>query len=166
MTVRRDTRWGLLTLWLLIVFPAPAAPEDPPTAHERTRTEMLDHVGAAWTPSPEPAGGAAAAGAGAETGAPPLQRKLEAIVVPAVNFTNLELSRVVAALNAVAEQCDAVESGPRGVNIVLVDPANANPTVTITLRNLSLKRVLDLVTDTAGYQYEVQADAVVVRPGG
>ena len=164
LTVRRDTRRALLTLWLLIAFPSPAAPVDPPTAHERTRTDLLEQVGAAWRPSPEPSGGAAPVGA--ETGPPLLQRKLEAIVVPAVNFTNLELNRVVAALNAVAEQCDAAASGPKGVNIVLVDPANANPTVTITLRNLSLKRVLDLVTDAAGYQYEVQADAVVVRPGG
>jgi general secretion pathway protein D len=38
--------------------------------------------------------------------------------------------------------------------------------VSITLRNLSLRRVLDFVTDAIGYQYEVQADAVVLRPGG
>jgi hypothetical protein len=30
---------------------------------------------------------------------------------------------------------------------------------------MSLKRVLDFVTRAAGYQYEVQPDAVVVRPG-
>ncbi|HTX64755.1 MAG TPA: hypothetical protein VMD31_03215 [Opitutaceae bacterium] len=161
---RRAARRAIPALWLSVALPALAAPPDPPTAHERTRTDLLEQVTEAWRPSPAPSG--AAPPAGAEAGAPPLQRKLEAIVVPAVNFTNLELSRVVAALNAVAEQCDAAGSAPRGVNIVLVDPANANPVVTITLRNLSLKRVLDLVMDAAGYQYEVQADAVVIRPGG
>ena len=96
----------------------------------------------------------------------PLAQKLEAISVPTVNFTNMELTRVVSALNAVAEEFDPTGGRPKGVNIVLLDPANANPPVTITLRNLTLKRILDFVTDAVGYQYEVQADAVVIRPGG
>ncbi len=61
---------------------------------------------------------------------------------------------------------DPDDSGPKGVNIVLIDPAGKPPAVSLTLRNLPLKRVLDLIADAAGYQYEVQADAVVLRPGG
>ena len=38
------------------------------------------------------------------------------------------------------------------------------PAVSITLRNLPLKRVLDFIVDSVGYQYEVQADAVVEVP--
>jgi len=146
-------------------FIMPATAEEPAAdERERTRTELLDRVGNLWRPPPELPALPAAADAGA--GLPPLQRKLEAITVPLVSFTNLELNRVVGALNTVAEQFDTTGAGPKGVNLVLIDPGNANPPVTITLRNLPLKRILDLVTDAAGYQYEVQADAVVIRPGG
>jgi len=65
-----------------------------------------------------------------------------------------------------SEEFDRTGTGPKGANIVLLDPSNKNPAVTITLRNATLKRVLDFVTEAVGYQYEIQADAVVVRPGG
>lgn len=162
---RRRARPAALSLWLALAPRAPATADEPPAGdREHTRTELLERVGDSWRRPPDQPAGPAAADVAA--GGSPLQRKLEAITVPLVNFTNLELTRVVGALNAVAEQFDATGAEPKGVNIVLVDPANANPPVTITLRNLSLKRILDLVTDAAGYQYEVQADAVVIRPGG
>jgi general secretion pathway protein D len=99
-------------------------------------------------------------------GPSPLLEKLNHIVLPTVNFSGMELSRVVNTLSAVSEEFDQTGTGPKGVNIVLIDPANANPAVNITLRNLPLKRVLDFITNSVGYQYEVQADAIVVRPGG
>ncbi len=131
---------------------------------EKSRTDLLEQVRQAWqradralAPTPEPARGVVPL---------PLQQKLEAIAIPAVNFTNLELNRVVDALGALAEEFDATDHAPKGVNIVLLDPANTNPPVTITLRNVTLKRVLDFVTEAVGYQYDVEPDAVVVRPGG
>ena len=132
--------------------------------YEKTRAELMERVLQSWQQS----GGLEehAPGAPADTGGRSLQRKLEAISIPAVNFTNVELNRVVSALSALAEEFDLTGEQPKGVNIVLLDPANANPPVSITLRNLTLKRILDFVTDTVGYQYEIQADAVVVRPGG
>jgi general secretion pathway protein D len=96
----------------------------------------------------------------------PLMAKLNAIVLPSVNFSGMELSRVVNTLSVISEEFDRTGGTPKGVNIVLLDQSNANPTVNITLRNLTLKRVLDFITGSVGYQYEVQADAVVVRPGG
>ena len=94
-----------------------------------------------------------------------LAQKLASIVIPNVNFQGVELSKVVSTLSAVSEEYDKSE-GLKGVNIILNDPSNKNPSVSITLRNLSLKRILDLITDSTGYQYEVQADTIVVRPGG
>jgi len=105
----------------------------------------------------------------------PLVRKLDEIVLPSVSFTRVEIGRVVSALSAAsvefdrsAERSDESEgaSAQRGVNIVLLDPSDRQPLVTLTLRNTSLRRVLDFVTQAVGYQYEVQSDAVVVRPGG
>ena len=99
--------------------------------------------------------------------AKPLLERLNRIIIPNVNFTEVELSKVVNTLSAVSQEFDTIGSqGNRGVNLVLLDPDRSNPTVNITLRNLSLKRVLDFIVDSVGYQYEVEADAVIVRPGG
>jgi len=138
------------------------------TDRNANRTEavahMLNEVEQAW----HPAGGTPDETSSGGTAVPPspVQAKLDSIVVPAVNFSGLELSRVVTTLSAVAEEFDTSGEVPKGVNIVLLDPAGANPAVNITLHNLPLRRVLDLVTESVGCQYEVQADAVVVRPAG
>lgn len=99
-------------------------------------------------------------------GPAPLQQKLNSIIIPTVNFTDVDLTRVVNTLSAISEEFDNTDVGTRGVNLVLIDPDRANPSVNITLRNLSLKRILDFIVDSVGFQYEVQQDAVVLRPGG
>jgi general secretion pathway protein D len=134
------------------------------SARGHTSRQMMSEVDKAWqrpgVSVKEPAAEAA------RSGSSPLLEKLNAIILPSVNFSGMELGSVVNTLSVISEEFDRTGAGQRGVNIVLLDPANANPVVSITLRNLSLKRVLDFITDAAGYQYEVQADAIVVRPGG
>jgi general secretion pathway protein D len=131
---------------------------------EKTRAQLLEEVAKGWQRPgiyQERVRDADRA-----TTVAPLAKKLNDITLPSVSFTRAEIGQVVAALSAASEEFDAGSGGPKGVNIVLLDPTNKNPTVTITLRNATLKRVLDFVTEAVGYQYEVQADAVVVRPGG
>lgn len=165
--IHRRVRWpAILRIALLAVsiLLRPSTVQSDDSEREKSQTDLLKEVVQSWQRS-----GASPAQAPeqAHDVVPlPLRQKLEAIAIPAVNFTNLELNRVVDALSALAEEFDATDHGPKGVNIVLLDPANANPPVTITLRNLTLKRVLDFVTDAVGYQYEVESDAVVIRPGG
>ena len=131
---------------------------------EKTRTQLLEEVAKGWKRPgiyQERTRDDAAAAATA-----PLQKKLTDIVLPNVSFTRAEIGQVVAALSSASEEYDTTGIGNKGANIVLIDPSNKTPTITLTLRNASLKRILDFVTESAGYQYEVQADAVVVRPGG
>jgi general secretion pathway protein D len=131
---------------------------------EKTRAQLLEEVAKSWQrpgiyqerPREIETGSAVA----------PLQKKLGEIMLPAVNWTRAPIGEVVASLSAISEEFDRTATGNKGVNVVLLDPSNKNPTVTLTLRNATLKRVLDFVTEAIGYQYEVQADAVVVRPGG
>ena len=131
---------------------------------EKTRTQLLEEVAKGWQRPGIYQERARETDASAAVA--PLAKKLNDIVLPSVSFTRAEIGQVVAALSASSEEYDRTGSTPKGVNIVLLDPTNKNPTVTLTLRNASLKRVLDFVTEAAGYQYEVQADAVIVRPGG
>lgn len=130
----------------------------------RTRGQLLGDVDRSWQ-RPGVFQPATSEGEATATIAP-LLRKLEEITLPNVSFTRVEIGRVVTALSAASEEFDKGAGEPKGVNIVLLDPAAKAPLVTITLRNTNLKRVLDFVTESVGYQYEVQADAVVVRPGG
>lgn len=131
---------------------------------EKTRAQLLEEVAKGWQRPgiyQERARDADKAAAIA-----PLARKLNEIVLPNFSFTNATIQQVVTALNEISEQYDTTGTGNKGVNVVLLDPSGKNPTVTLTLRNTTLKRVLDFVTEGIGYQYEIQADAVIVRPGG
>lgn len=127
--------------------------------------QMLDEVRQAWK-RPKPSDESAGNTAGVAVDSSALMEKLNRIVLPTVNFSGMEISRVINTLGVLTEDFDETGIGAKGVNIVLLDPKGANPIVNLTLRNASLKRLLDFITSSIGYQYEVQADAVVVRPGG
>jgi len=131
----------------------------------QTTAQMLNEVERSWHRTDEITGGRII---DVPTGAAPspLLGKLDAITIPSVNFSGLELGHVVSTLSTVSEEFDQTSMGAKGVNIVLIDPANTNPAVSLTLRNASLRQVLEYITDSVGYQFEVQENAVVVRPGG
>jgi secreted protein with Ig-like and vWFA domain len=94
-----------------------------------------------------------------------LYGKMRRIVIPEAKFKDVPLSKVIASLSAVSAEYDRSDEKDAGATIILIDPTANDPLVTMTLRNLSLSRILDLVTDSTGYRYEVVADTVVVRPG-
>jgi general secretion pathway protein D len=48
--------------------------------------------------------------------------------------------------------------------VALFDPSELNPKVNITLRNLSLDKILQFVTQQVNFTYEVGADAVTIQP--
>ncbi len=130
----------------------------------RTREELLGEVDRSWRRP-----GVfrdQASGADGTSELSPLARKLEEIILPSVSFTRVEIGRVVTALSAASVEYDRRDAERRGVNIVLLDPSGKAPELTLTLRDTNLKRALDFITEAVGYQYEIQADAVVVRPGG
>jgi general secretion pathway protein D len=131
----------------------------------QSRSEMLAEVAQAWQ-RPGVREDRGTDTAATDTQDRPLAAKLAATMIPSVSFNGVDLARVVATLSELSEELDVSAEPEKGVNIVLLDPAEKSPLVSLTLRNLSLKRVLDFVTDAVGYQYEIQADAVVVRPGG
>ena len=93
-----------------------------------------------------------------------IQDKLNAIVIPQVNFSGMELTRVVETLvRAVGRirQSRCVS----GVNIIpLFNSNDSNPRVNISLRNLNLDRILQFVTQQVNFAYDVGGDAVTIQP--
>ncbi|MGJ8640312.1 MAG: type II secretory pathway, component PulD [Opitutaceae bacterium] len=91
-------------------------------------------------------------------------RKMNSIIIPQVNFSGMELTRVIETLSELSVEYDPERIG---VNIVpLFNPNDANPRVNISLRNLNLDRVLQFVTQQVNFGYDVGADAVTVAPTG
>lgn len=92
----------------------------------------------------------------------PLQKKIEKIIIPQVNFRGTKLSLVVETLSELSRTSD---TEGKGVNIAFVNSTGEDPLVTIQLRDLSLDRMLANITRTVDYQYDVGSDVVEVRKG-
>ncbi len=92
-----------------------------------------------------------------------IQEKLNFIMIPQVNFTGMSLTDVIKNLSELSVVYDTTEQV--GVNIIpLFNPNDTNPRVNISLRNLSLDRVLQFVTQQVNFAYDVTADAVTIQP--
>ncbi|CAI8283007.1 MAG: Putative type II secretion system protein D [Opitutia bacterium UBA7350] len=126
----------------------------------KTREQMLTEVDQQWE-RPK-VFDISASNNGSDSGDSSTQRKLNSIVIPQVNFSGLELTRVIETLSELSLQYDPEGEG---VNIVvLFNPNNTNPSVNISLRNLSLDRILQFVTQQVNFTYEVGSDAVTIAP--
>ncbi|MFP4260745.1 MAG: type II secretory pathway, component PulD [Opitutales bacterium] len=91
-----------------------------------------------------------------------IQEKLNEIVIPQVNFSGMELTRVIETLSELSVVYDTDDVG---VNIIpIFNPNETNPKVNISLRNLSLDRVLQFVTQQINFAYDVGSDAVTIQP--
>lgn len=136
---------------------------------EKTRSLMLEEVAKGWQrpgvfsdKPPQPTG---TVGSGSAV----LAAKMDSIVIPSVSFTGVELGRVISTLSALSAEYDTKSpEAEKGVNLVLGNqlPGAAVPQVNITLRNMSLKRILDIITENVGYQFEIQPDLVLIKPSG
>lgn len=126
----------------------------------KTREQMMTEVEQQWE-RPKVFDVSASESFG-DSGDSSTQRKLNSIVIPQVNFSGMELTRAIETLSELSLQYDAAGEG---VNIVvLFNPNNTNPRVNISLRNLSLDRILQFVTQQVNFTYEVGSDAVTVAP--
>ena len=133
------------------------APELPSGERIRARERLLEEVENAWS-RPRLFGRGEDADPASEEGE--LLARLESVFIPKVEFREIPLSEVVDILSDLASR----ESLQEPLNIVLIDPQGMNPRVSIILRRLSLRRVLDFVAESVGYVYDAREDAVVIRP--
>lgn len=150
--------------------PAPVTTEEDPGGvaardageygiREETRTRLLEEVDHAWA-RPEVSGKGGDLKRVVDEDL--IRDRLEEVFIPKVEFRQVPLSEVVETL---AELLVRDSSAKESLNIVLIDPEGRDPFVSIILRRLSLKRVLDLVVESVAYEYDLQSDAVVIRPG-
>jgi general secretion pathway protein D len=129
-----------------------------PSLRRDTRDHLLDVVDHGWSRPEHPL--RSREGPDYEKQEAALDR-LKEIFIPKVEFRQLPLSEAVEALGEIA-----LKHAPdgNGLNMVLIDPDGRDPLVSILLRRLSLKRVLDFVVESVAYAYDLQPDAVIIRP--
>ncbi|MDP4778324.1 MAG: type II secretory pathway, component PulD [Opitutales bacterium] len=126
----------------------------------KTRQQMLTEVDQSWE-RPK-VFDVSVEQTGNKTGVSATAQKMNSIVIPQVNFSGMELTRVIETLSELSLEYDDEKVG---VNIVpLFDPNEKNPRVNISLRNLSLDRILQFVTQQVNFNYDIGDDAVTVAP--
>ncbi|WP_309399813.1 type II secretion system protein GspD [Cerasicoccus maritimus] len=133
--------------------------------HGKTRDQMLEEVARGWQrPQVYDIDG----GGELEKVTDPIQEKLKSIYIPRVSFSSVPLSRVIETLSELSVEYDPavdVADKDRGVNIVLFNNQGRDPMVNITLRSLSLDRILDFTTESVGFTWDVSDETVIVSPG-
>ena len=89
--------------------------------------------------------------------------KLEHIIVPSIKFVDVPLSSVVNTLSAISEKYDTANDGcDHGINVVLINKTNAeNPLINLTLKNITMYRIVELVAQSSGFKFDITDDAVV-----
>jgi general secretion pathway protein D len=128
--------------------------------HYKTRGQMFTEIDQQWE-RPKVYESSTANVAEADEGGR-VQNKLNAIVIPQVNFSGMELTRVVETLSELSVEYDPERIG---VNIIpLFNSNESNPRVNISLRNLNLDRILQFVTQQVNFAYDVGGDAVTIQP--
>ena len=96
-----------------------------------------------------------------------INRKLDEIIVPRINFTDATVREAIEYLRQRSEVLDteAINPADRGVNIVLkLDQAASSQTVTIDLANLPLREALTYITNLANLKFKVEPFAVLIVP--
>lgn len=89
--------------------------------------------------------------------------KMQAIVIPQVNFSGMPLSEVVDVVQQLSVEYDPYQVGVR----LDYTPINGDdPRVNISLRNLSLDRILQFVTQQVNHEFVVMGDRIQIQPQG
>ncbi len=140
-------------------------------AYNDTRASMITEVDKAWeTPIKRADLGPAAVleqPVLTARGTQSVNRKLDEIIIPRLNFTDATVREAIEYLRSVSAQQDRdpADAGDRGVNIVLkLDAAAASQTITIDLANIPLREALDYITRLANLKIKVEPYAVLIVP--
>jgi general secretion pathway protein D len=140
-------------------------------AYNDTRASMITEVDKAWeTPVKRADLGPAAVleqPVLTTRGTQSVNRKLDEIIIPRLNFTDATVREAIEYLRSVSSQQDRdpADAGDRGVNIVLkLDSAAASQTITIDLANIPLREALDYITRLANLKTKVEPYAVLIVP--
>lgn len=90
-------------------------------------------------------------------------KKMSEFVIPQVDFSKVELSEAIAALAVMVEE---QSKGGFAPNFMVQDPSNkfADQTVTLQVKNVPAKAVLDMMLTQTGAVAKYEEHAIIIRP--
>lgn len=148
-------------------------------AYDQTRAKFMQEVDAGWETKPENMEVVTGVGESPRVdGATLIQdvasRKLDQILIPMVDFSDITLEEAVDTMRQWAREFDTTEldNSRKGVNFVLrMGDATSrtqimNKRLNIQLRNVPLSKVLDFVTKASNTQWRSDTFGVVLTPAG
>lgn len=89
-----------------------------------------------------------------------LIEKVKKIILPKIQFSDLALGQ---ALQMLSDLSEAYDFEGKGVNLLLLDPKKRNPIVSLSLKNLSLYKVIHYLAQAADFDCFFEPDAVVFK---
>ncbi len=98
-----------------------------------------------------------------------IQKQLDSLIIPSINFNNATVEEAIQFLRQRSQALDTSEPDPakRGVDFVLQIPdaiAGEVPKITLQLQNIPLSAVLRFICDAANLSYTVSNSAVIISP--
>ena len=98
-----------------------------------------------------------------------LMAKLERIIFPEIEFKDAPLEDVIKFLIEKSREIDRKNGGVSGVNIVIIGVPpdylkKGAVTITLSLRNVSLRDTLRYVTDIAGLKFIIDSNKIIFMP--
>jgi general secretion pathway protein D len=87
--------------------------------------------------------------------------KLRSITVPEITVRDMPFDRAITQLINISQSYDKEN---KGVNMVVIDPDRKNPSVNITLRNVSLEKAIDIITKQVNFTYTINQGILEIRP--
>jgi len=105
----------------------------------------------------------------AETDSATLQRKIESIIIPEIDFRAANIYDVISFFTECSRECDtrSVPQVDKGVDIVLTIPPSHGgwiPLITFTARKCSVGEALRIVTSVARLEYDLHDNWIHVHP--
>ena len=100
-------------------------------------------------------------GTAGKTDTDPTIDKLRSITVPEINIRDMPFDRAITQLINISQSYDKEN---KGVNMVVIDPDRKNPSVNMTLRNVSLEKAIDLITKQVNFTYTINQGILEIRP--
>ncbi len=124
-----------------------------------TKGKLLEQLDESWK-LPEVYNREVASNSG-KTESDPVLDKLSAIMVPEINIRDMAFDRAIQQLITISKSYD---KDGKGVNMYVVDPEHKNPSVNMTLSDVSLKQALDIIVKQVNFAYTISQGVIELRP--